>query len=180
MNILTRLTKLTIIATLMAISMPALAEAAPVSETDYVAFSSSIRDRSKGEKRFKQVFQVSYGDRNLVKRYFGKRGPMPTQRLSLTSETGSITFRGTGNANIVSLDLNPEARPGKDWLVILVNGARCRVGNEQREPCQAEIRVIRGTTGFSDRIVASGSNGATFDSSSKDVYSGSLNLSALN
>lgn len=183
MNITTQLIKLTIItagATLMAVGIPAFANAAPVTEKDYVAFSASIRDRAKGEKRFKQVFQLSYGDPNVVKVYFGKRAPRPTQRISLKSETGSITFRGTGNANIASLDLNLAARPGKDWIEVLVNGARCQVGNEKPEPCQAEIRVIRGRNGISDRIVASGSNGASYDSDSKDVSSSGLNLSGSN
>lgn len=179
MNFAARLAKLTIIATgatLMTMGIPALASAAPVSEKDYLAFSSSIRDRAKGEKRFKQVFQLSYGDPNLVQVYFGKRAPLPTQRISLKSETGSITFRGTGNANIVSLDLNSSARRGQDWVEVLVNDARCRVGNEKPEPCQAEIRVIRGKNGISDRIVANGSNGASYDSGTKDVMSGFLTL----
>lgn len=166
-------------ATLVAMSTPALASAAPVSEKDYVLFSTSLRDRANGEKRFKQVLLVSYGDRNLGKTYFGKRGPVPSQRISLVSEAGSITFRGTGNKGVSSLEVNGEARPGKDLMVVLVNGARCRVGNQKPEPCQAEIRVIRGKDGLSDRIVASGSNGAAYDSGAKDGMSSSLNLPAM-
>jgi hypothetical protein len=165
--------------TLMAMSFPALASAAPVSEKDYVLFSASLRDRANGEKRFKQVFLISYGDRNLGKTYFGKRAPVPSQRISLVSEAGSITFRGTGNKGIASLDVNGDARPGKDWLEVVINGARCRVGNQKPEPCQAEIRVIRGKDGFADRIVASGSNGAEYDSGSKDGMSSLLNLPAM-
>ena len=72
--------------------------------------------------------------------------------------------------------LNSSARRGRDWVEVLVNGAKCRVGNEKPEPCQAEIRVIRGKNGFSDRIVASVSNGAGYDSGTKDVMSGFLTL----
>jgi hypothetical protein len=179
MVIVTQLAQLTIIAasaTLMAIGIPALASAAPVSQSDYLAFNASARDRAKGEKRFSQVMQVSYGDRNLVKSYFGKRGPTPSQRISLTSETGSISFRGKGNQNVLSLDINPRARTGSDLLVVVVDGAQCRVGNERPEPCQAEIRVIKGRGGISNRIVASGSNGAAYDSGSKDVMAGYLTL----
>lgn len=181
----TKLAKLTIIAasaTVMAIGIPALASAAPVSQTDYLAFDASARDRARGEKRFSQVLQVSYGDRNLVKEYFGKRGPTPSQRISLRSDKGSITLRSTGNTNVLSLDINPNprARTGSDILVMVVDGARCRVGNEQPEPCQAEIRVIKGRDGFSNRIVASGSNGAAYDSGSKDVMVGFLTLKDTN
>ena len=69
--------------------------------------------------------------------------------------------------------LNSSARRGRDWVEVLVNGAKCRVGNEKPEPCQAEIR---GKNGISDRIVASGSNGAGYDSGTKDVMSGFLTL----
>jgi hypothetical protein len=160
----------------MTIGIPALASAAPVSQRDYLSFTTTTRDRAKGERHFSQVLQVSYGDRNLLKTYFGKRGPTLTQRVSLTGETGSITFRGTGNKNVLSLDFSPEARTGNDMFVILVDGARCRVGTRQPEPCQAEIRVIKGKSSISNRILASASNGAAYDSVSQDVSNGFLTL----
>jgi hypothetical protein len=92
------------------------------------------------------------------------------------SPKGSIAFRGTGNQNIASLFLNQNARVGSDTLKMVVDNARCQLRNARPEPCQAEIRVIKGKTGISDRIVASGSNGAEYDSGAKDVSSGWLVL----
>jgi hypothetical protein len=171
-SLLTKMTFIAACASVLTMGMPALATAKPLSENDYLSFNASIRNRAKGEKRFKQVMQIVYGSQDLLNDYFGTRGPTPRQKISLRGPKGSITFRGTGNQNIASLDLNQNARVGSDVLKLVIDNARCQLGNEQPEPCQAEIRVIKGRTGISDRIVASGSNGAEYDSGAKDVSSG--------
>lgn len=171
-SLLTTLTLIAACASVLTIGIPTLATATPLSENDYLSFNASIRNRAKGEKRFKRVIQIVYGSQDLLNDYFGSRGPSPRQTISLRSPKGSITFRGTGNQNIASLDLNQNARVGSDKLTMVIDNARCQLGSEQPEPCQAEIRVIKGRAGISDRIVASGSNGAQYDSGTKDVSSG--------
>jgi hypothetical protein len=175
-SLLTKLTLAATCASVVTMALPALATATPLSEQDYLSFRASIRNRAKGEKRFSQVIELVYGSQDLLNEVFDSRGPTPRQRISLRSPKGSITVRGTGNRNVVSLDLNQNARVGQDVLNMVVDNARCQVGNEAPEPCQAEIRVIKGRNSISDRIVASGSNGAEYDSGGKDVTGGWLVL----
>lgn len=156
----------------LCLSSPATAE--PLSQQDYLSFDASVRNRPKGEKRFTRVLQLTYGNQDLFQDSFGARGPALTLRLSLKGKNGSITFRGGANNNVTVEEFNYNARTGKNMLVLLVNNARCQVGKEPSENCQAEIRVIKGRTSTSNRIVASGSNGAEYDSGSLDVSTGTL------
>jgi hypothetical protein len=171
-----RLTLLAFGVSLMVLSISTSATAEPLSQEDYLSFDTSVRNRAKGEKRFSKVLQLIYGSQDLLKDYFGSRGPAPMLRLSLKSRKGSITFRGNADENVTVQEFNFDARTGKDILLLVVNNARCRVGKEQPETCQAEIRVIKGRNSISNRIVASGSNGAEYDSGSLDVSAGGLVL----
>jgi hypothetical protein len=165
---------------LTALSVPTSATAEPLSEQDYLAFDTSVRDRAKGQKRFTQVLQLVYGSQDLFEDSFGGRGPAPQLRLSLKGRKGSITFRGAANENVTVEEFNFAARPGRDMLVLLVNNARCQIGKKQPETCQAEIRVIKGRNSISNRIVANGSNGVEYDSGSLDVKSGGLVIDGNN
>jgi hypothetical protein len=162
---------------LVSLSISTPATAAPVSQEDYVSFSTSVRNRAKGEKRFKGALELVYGNQDVLKSYFGSRGPTPKLRLFLKSKKGTITFRGNANENVSVEEVNLVARPGRNILVMLVNNALCQVGQEAPETCEAEIRVIKGRTSISERIIASGSNGAEYDSGSLDVQAGGLVLS---
>jgi hypothetical protein len=167
-------TKLTVIASstcMMLIGIPTLATAAPFTEKDYFLFTASTRNREKGEKRFKEVIQVSYGNRDLPKGVYGFRGPAPIQRISLRSSKGSITLRGTSNKNIISIELNRDPRTRREIVTMVVDNARCQVGTARAEPCQAEIQVTISKNQISDRIIASGSNGAEYDSGAQDASS---------
>ncbi len=148
------------------------ATAIPLTEQDYLSFNTSTRNRAKAEKRFSRAIQIVYGNQELFKNYFGSRGSALKQVITLRSSRGSITFRGTGNQNITSLDLNQNARVGKDIFKVVVDNASCQIRKKAPEPCQAEIRVIKGRTSISDRIIATGSNGIQYDSGSIDVSSG--------
>lgn len=163
-----------LIVSVIATGVPGSSAAAPLSQADYLSFDASVRNRAAGEKRFSKILQVVYGNPDLVKKYFGERGLAPRQRISLKSAKGSITLRSTVEQNVVSVDFAPRARVGEDMLVLVVNNARCRIGQQDPELCQAEIRVVKGKTSISNRILASGSNGAEYDSGSMDVTTGNL------
>lgn len=143
--------------------------AAPLDPQEYVILNSSVRNRAKGEKRFTDILSVAYGDPEQLKVIFGKRGPNPFQRISFRNKNSTITFRGRGNGNVQSIDFRPNAQAGQPVLVTLLNGARCRIGSGEFETCQVEVRVIRGKSSITNRITASGSNGASYDSGPQDV-----------
>jgi hypothetical protein len=155
----------------MSIGIPTLAIATPLTESDYFLFSASTRNRQNGEKRYKTVIEVSYGNRNLPKKVWGKRGPTLRQRITLNSPKGSITLRGTGNQKITSAKVSRDPSTGRDIITIVADNARCRVGTGPQERCQAEIQVLKSKNLISDRIRASGSNGAEYDSGAQDASS---------
>jgi hypothetical protein len=158
---------------LMTLSLSSPATAEPLSQQDYLSFDASVRNRPK-EKRFTRVLQLTYGNRDLFQESFGTPGPDLTLRLSLKGKKGSITFRGESNDNVTVEEFNSKARRGQNKLVLLVKNGRCQVRTEPSEDCQFEVRVIKGRTTISDRIVASGSNGAEYDSGALDVSTGML------
>ena len=164
---LTRFTLIAVIGGLITVAAPCDATAKPLSKESYLIFDASIRNRDKGEKRFRRVLQLVYGNRERLREFFGEAGPAPKVQLSLKGKAGSITFKSTANQNIALLDFNSKARVGKDVLVLLVNNAICQIEEDAPETCQAEIRVIKGR--LFNRIIASGSNGAASDSGSADV-----------